>query len=327
MTAPEVRLERGYRRLLRCYPRSWRQHREEEVVSLLMEQAAAEQRSTIGPRAAVDLIGHGLEARLDTALRWLPWRLREQFAMTALVVAAGLSLVMLVGEIIGAHYRPPANENYGPYFISGPFLTIGVGMYVGYLTAALLCLGGRAGLTRLLVLLTTAYAALMPSEIVFGGYPRPRLLIVVPFVMLGVLGSLATIRPTSSSARRLVGYGAAFVGLVGVGVLVTKPVLDWSMGTITTSGNVAFMALATVLPFICAAALVYASLTAARRSGWLTATAVTIFPLVVFTTAVNQIVTGPNRSDAILLMPLYYALAVVLAIIAHRIGRRRPSTS
>ena len=128
MTASEGRLERRYRRLLRCYPRSWREHREEEVISLLMEQAAAEQRSTVGVRTAIDLIGHGIEARLDTALRWLPWRLREQIATAALVVVAGLSLLMLVGEIIAAHIRTASGEvlNHS-YFTSGPFLSIGVG--------------------------------------------------------------------------------------------------------------------------------------------------------------------------------------------------------
>ena len=60
-----------------------------------------------------------------------------------------------------------------------------------------------------------------------------------------------------------------------------KPFVGWSLGTVTTSGNVAFMALATALPYICAAALAYACSTAARRPGWLTATAVTTFPLVV----------------------------------------------
>jgi hypothetical protein len=61
-----------------------------------MQQAAAEQRSTVGVRAAIDLIGHGLEARLDSAVRWLPWRLRDQIAAAALVIAAGLSLLLLV---------------------------------------------------------------------------------------------------------------------------------------------------------------------------------------------------------------------------------------
>jgi uncharacterized membrane protein YdjX (TVP38/TMEM64 family) len=93
------------------------------------------------------------------------------------------------------------------------------------------------------------------------------------------------------------------------------------MGTVTTSGNVAFLALATALPFVCAAALAYAGLAAARRPGWLTATAVTIFPLVVFCTAVNQIVTGPERSVALLLTPLYYVLAVLCATVAARRGR------
>jgi hypothetical protein len=131
VTAAERRLERRYRRLLRCYPRSWREHREEEVIGLLMEQAIAEQRSTVGARTAIDLIGHGIEARLDTALGWLPWRLREQIATAALVVVAGLSLLMLVGEIIAAYIRTASGEvvNYS-YFSSGPFLSVGVGLYL-----------------------------------------------------------------------------------------------------------------------------------------------------------------------------------------------------
>jgi hypothetical protein len=328
VNASQSRLERRYRLLLRCYPRSWREHREEEAVGLLIEQAAAEQRSTVGVRTAIDLVGHGIEARLDTALGWLPWRLREQIATAALVVVAGLSLLMLVGEIIAAHIRTASGEVLnGNYFSSGPFLSMGVGMYLGYMTAAVLCVVGRAGPARLLVLLTTAYAAAcVPCEVWFRGYPGPRLLILVPSLMFGVLAALATIRTSRSSARRLIKYGAVLVAGVGIAFLITKPFVGWSIGTATTSGNVAFGALATALPFICAAALAYASLTAARRPGWLTATAVTIFPLVVFCTAVNQIVTGPNRSDAILLTPLYY-LAVLLATIAHRRGHRRPLTN
>lgn len=131
MTASEGRLERGYRRLLRCYPRSWRRYREEEVVSLLMEQAAAEQRLTVGLRAAIDLIGHGIEARIDTTLRWLPWRLREQIAMAASwsqpVFHRSCWWAISSGSIPAA----PEESNYGQYFISGPFLTIGVGMCPG----------------------------------------------------------------------------------------------------------------------------------------------------------------------------------------------------
>ena len=329
MTASQERLERGYRRLLRCYPRSWREHREEELVGLLMEQAAAAKQSTVGVRTAIDLIGHGLEARLDTSLRSLPWRLREQIATAALVVVASLSLLLLVGEIIAAHVRTASGEvvNYS-YFPSGPFLSVGVGMYFGYIAAALICVAGRPGLTRLLVLLATAYAATcVPWEVWSGGFPGPRLLVLVPIFMLGVLASLATIRTARSPARRLIGYGAGFVASVGIAFLVTKPFVGWSLETVTTSGNVAFMALATAVPFICAAALAYAAFTAVRRPGWLTATVVTIFPLVVFCTAVNQVVMGPGRSDAILITPLYYVLAAVLAASAHRRGDRRPSTS
>ena len=329
MTAPERRLARRCRRLLRCYPRSWREHREEEVIGLLMQQAAAEQQSTAGLRTVIDLIGHGLEARLDTALRWLPWRLRERIATAALVVVAGLSLLMLVGELIAAHIRTASGEvlNHN-YFTSGPFLSLRAGMYVGYIAAAVLCVAGRPGLARLAVLSATAYAAAcVPSELWFIGFPGPRLLILVPILMLGVLAALATIETTRTSARRVIGHGAAFVAGGGVAFLVTKPFLGWSLGTVSTSGNVAYAALATALPFVGAAALVYAGLAVRRWSGWLTATAVTVFPLVVFCTAVNQVVMGARRSDIVLLTPLCYALALLLVAIAARRGRRRPSLS
>lgn len=324
-----AQLERRYRRLLRAYPRKWRQHREEEALSVLMEQATADRRSTIGWGAALDLAGHGLEARLDSALAWLPWRLREQVAMAALVTAAGLSLLMLVGEVIGARYRPPVEElqNYSRYFISGPFLTIGVGMYFGFLTAALLCVLRRAGLSRLLLLVTTGYAAWMYPQIGFGGYPAPRLLVLVLFVLLGILASLSTIRTTGASRRGMIRYGAVLVAVVAVAVLLSKSVLGWSLGTITTSGNVALAVLATVLPVASALALAYAALVAIRHPGWLAATAVTVFPLVVFATMVNQVIMGSNRSDAALLTPLYYVLAVVLGTLAYRRGRRQAATS
>ena len=328
MTGSADRLERRYRRLLRWYPRSWREHREEEVVNLLIEQAAAEQRSRVEVRTAVDLIGHGLEARLDAALSWLPWRLREQVATVALVAAAGLSLLLLVGEIVAAHVRTASGEvlNYS-YLTAGPILSIGVCMYLGFLSAAVLCVARHPGLTRLLALSATAHAiACMVGEIWFRGFPGPRLLVLVPLFTLGVLASLATIRTTRSSARRLAGYGATSVVGVGAAFLATKPLVGWSFGTVTTSGNVALMALATALPFVCVAALVYAGSTVRRRPGWLTATAITIFPLVLFCTAVNQVVMGPSRSDVVLLAPLYYALAaVLLATVTRRRGHRRPS--
>lgn len=321
-------LEQRYRRLLRAFPSSWRRHREEEALSVLLEQAAAEERSTVGLGEALDLVGHGLEARLDSALRWLPWRLREQVASTALVTAAALSLLMLVGEVIGARYRPPAEElqHYGRYFISGPFLSIGVGIYLGFLAAALLCVLRRPGLSRLLLLLTTAYAAWMYREIGFGGYPVPRLVVLVLFVLLGVLAALSTIPTTSASRRRMIGFWASLVVVVAVGIALTKSAMGWSLGTITTSGNVALAVLATVLALVSALALVCAAVITGRHPGWLTATAVTIFPLVLVSTAVSEIVSGFSRPAVVLGTPLYYVLALVLGTLAHRQGRRRAST-
>jgi hypothetical protein len=65
-------LELGYRRLLRCYPRRWRDAHEDEMISVLLDQAEAEGRAHISLASALDLIGHGTEARLEVVLRRIP---------------------------------------------------------------------------------------------------------------------------------------------------------------------------------------------------------------------------------------------------------------
>jgi hypothetical protein len=160
----------------------------------------------------------------------------------------------------------------------------------------------------------------------FGrGYPAPRLVVLVLFVLLGVLASLATISTTGSSRRRMVGYGAALVVVTSVAILLTKSAMGWSLGTITTSGNVAFAVLATVLAVVSGLALAYAAIITGRHPGWLTATAVTVFPLVVFSTMVTEIVSGFSRPTVVLGTPLYYVFALVLGTLAHHQGRRHAS--
>lgn len=327
MTVPASRLERRYRRLLRCYPKFWRRHHEDEMVGVLLDQAEAAGQSTVSVSAALDLIGHGLEERLEAGLRWLPHRLREQVAVVALVAAAGLSLVMVVGEMIGAYFLsvdPSAGGGY--YFESGPFLTIGVGMYLAYLTAMLLVLWGHGGLARALLLAAVGYAVWMRWQVFSPGYPAPRLMALVLFAGLGLLATLTTLRPGRRAARRMVGWGAGLVGAVLVGLLLSRPVLGWSVGTMATSGNVAFAALAVVLPVVGGAAVLTSALFSHRLPGWPTAIAIAALPVVLFCTLVSQSV-NQAQADGRALFPLYYVLVVVAVALVHRRGRRQERLS
>jgi hypothetical protein len=61
------RLERGYRRVLACYPRSFRGESEEEILAVLLD-TAAEGQTRVGLGEAADLIRGALRMRLRPAL-------------------------------------------------------------------------------------------------------------------------------------------------------------------------------------------------------------------------------------------------------------------
>jgi len=322
------RLEARCRRLLSCYPRRWRERHEDELVGVLLETMEAQGRSTIGLVTSLDLVGHGLEERLDSILRPFPERARRQAASAALVVAAGLSLLLLVGEVLGARARPPAEEieHFGAFFISGPFMTIGVGLYLAFMTSALLVVWSRPGLARVLLLTGAAYAASMAVTAMTAGgqHPVPRAAVLVMFVGLGLLASLATLELDRPARRRLVSAGAAFVILVVAGLLLTKPLMAWSVGTMISSGNVAAAALAVVLAVLGGGAILLAASLRVRRPGWAAALAVTALPVVLYCTAVSVSV-NPIHTASRSLIPLAYLLVLTcVAVVALRLrGRER----
>ena len=316
------RLEARCRLLLSCYSKRWRERHEDELVGVLLEATEAEGRSGIGLATSLDLVGHGLEERLDSVLRRVPERSRWQTASASLVVAAGLSLLLLVGEVLGARARPPAEEieHFGAFFLSGPFMTIGVGLYLAFMTSAPLVVCSRAGLARALLLAAAAYAVWM--LVTDGGvYPVPRAAVLVMFVGLGLLASLATLELGRPARRRLVSAGAGFVTLVVAGLLLTKPLLAWSVGTFTTSGNVAAAALAVVLPVLGGAAILLAVSLRSRWPGWAAALAVTALPVVLYCAAVSVSV-NPVHTASRSLIPLGYLLVLACVAVA---ARRRHS--
>lgn len=319
MNLGESRLERGYRRLLRLYPRDWRAHREEALVSLLLQRAADEHRTRVGLADTLDLVGHAAEARLDRACAWLPWSVRDKVASAALVTASVLALLLLIGEIIGARYRLAGTS---PYFTGGPVQSIGALLYLGFLLAVLLWVRQRAVGARLLVVLSTAYAlgALLPvGERIL---PRPQGFVLVTFVLLGLLSSLATPRTAGAVIRGVLRYGSVLVVAIALGVVLTRLPLEWSFGTMTTSGMVAFTALATVLPFVAVAALGYAAWLEGRHPGWLFAVMASVFPVVVCCLLVHVDVTARDWTRVGLGSTLYLGCTVVVGLLIHE--RRRP---
>lgn len=313
---PAGKLERSYRVLLQCYPRSWRRIHEDDLVGVLLDQAEAEGRVRVGAGAVVDLVGHGIESRLDSLVSWLPEQLRRQVASAALVAAAATSLLLLVGEMIGARYRLP--ETAGRYLTTGPFLSVGVGLYLALMAAAVLVGIARPGFARLLLLTGSGYALWMAAATSAGIHYLPRLPLLMTCVGLGLLASLTTLELGRTDCRRLLEFGAGFTGAAAVGLLMTKPLLDWSVGTMTTSGNVALAALAVVLPVVVGITIALAAARARRYPGWPAALAVTAFPLVVYCSMVSVVVNPVHLPSRALIPAAYLAVVVVVAAMVRR---------
>ncbi len=135
-------LEGAYRMLLQAYPASWRAHREDEVLSVLMMDAEHGGRRRPGIGESVNLVLHGLGARLDALLSPMPHRVRDRVALLALICGAAVSVVSLTfGELRLPGLTYPGLRQ--PWHSPAPFFSAGVAVYVCWIASALLHLTGR----------------------------------------------------------------------------------------------------------------------------------------------------------------------------------------
>jgi hypothetical protein len=99
-----ARLERGYRRLLACYPREFRHENEDEILGVLMA-TAAESQERVGVAEAADLIRGALRARLRPPAPWprpLRAAVRLMCAGAVLELVACVTLVVTEGSVRSA---------------------------------------------------------------------------------------------------------------------------------------------------------------------------------------------------------------------------------
>jgi len=96
--ADQARLERGYRRLLACYPTSFRQQSGEEILAVLLDTAQEGQRR-IGLAESADLIRGALRMRLRPPGR-PPRTLRS--AVKLMCLGAAVELATLITIVVTA---------------------------------------------------------------------------------------------------------------------------------------------------------------------------------------------------------------------------------
>ncbi|RKN50914.1 hypothetical protein [Micromonospora endolithica] len=215
-------LERRYRRLLRAYPGDYRRERGDEIVGTYLEVAGPDRRRP-SPADAADLVRGGLRQRLRAvgAPDLAPGvRLA---ALLAFLTATPLAAAWMVLEqhtppaagpltaawLAQGQHTPPAVWN-APYV--GPFLSLGVGVWLVWLLAVLpLALGSVRWTRRLTGAAVLATVAVLPLA-ALTGLPRPPLFVLLPQVALGLVAlALPERLPTAARLLPLVAVGAAAV--------------------------------------------------------------------------------------------------------------------
>ena len=127
-----ARLERGYRRLLACYPRAFRRENGEEILAVLLACAQEGQRRP-GLAASADLIKGAIRMRLR--LRPAPRQPRAARAAIWLVLAcAAAEVAVLITEIATAASVQSAVERGNPG-LPGVRQAVGINLDIDYASA------------------------------------------------------------------------------------------------------------------------------------------------------------------------------------------------
>jgi hypothetical protein len=99
------RLERGYRRILACYPRAFRRESEQEILAVLMS-TAGEGQQRVSPAEAVDLIRGALRMHRGPRLpRELLVAVRLTYAGAAVELAVLTTLLVTLASLTSARIR------------------------------------------------------------------------------------------------------------------------------------------------------------------------------------------------------------------------------
>ncbi|MGI8537341.1 MAG: hypothetical protein ACR2K2_12835 [Mycobacteriales bacterium] len=222
-----MNLERSYRRLLLAYPSRWRDERAEEVLGVLLDGAEARAAHRPAVAEAIDLVGHGLQARAGLTVRLLDERTRELTAVLALASLTALSSLCL---FFGEWWPWPQQAVPGPDIqvaafpgTPGPFLTAGGPLMAALLVPALLVVMGwpRAARVMLvgLVPVTVALTAVAPLLDV----NRPALWTLCGLLAFSALALLAPVRRPALLAALAVGL---FIALAYAVVADLDPSYD-----------------------------------------------------------------------------------------------------
>ncbi|QDP96294.1 hypothetical protein FOE78_10635 [Microlunatus elymi] len=225
------------------YPRSWRNRHGEEARAILVERAR-DRDGRISWADSTDLVLQAIMARLDTAaaplLGRLPGAARAVPGLIALTIATAASMIMFAGEVSGALHRP-AVPPYQVMFISGPFLTIGVGIDIGFMLTMAILVSGRIQWARVTLLATTILALWMTVPTGLLPYPQPPAAYTGVLAVLGIVG-LTGLDPGDRRARLFRRLAGLIVIVLGGTGLVLSAVITGTPGWLPLPGTLSLTA-------------------------------------------------------------------------------------
>jgi hypothetical protein len=215
---------RIYTTLLMAYPRRWRANgRGEELMSLLLDSAAATGRTRPTVAESVDVVLHGMGERARDAEVVIPTASRAHLAEASLAAAFGLSAFLTLGGEVRVR---GLSDGASPYAMDlflrhtwGPFLTLGIAVYVAWFLAMIRYVAGSARGCRELAMIAGAITLAIPELSALTDHQRP------PGGMLATLAVLAlgtSLLPAEVDLR-----GRARLGPLTGGVLVLVGLLAW----------------------------------------------------------------------------------------------------
>ncbi len=263
---------------LHLYPRSWRAQRERELLGHLADSAEDGGRG-IQPLDLLDLAGHGIEARIERALRVPSRPVRAKAALLAAATGAAMAGLLLAGTetsliatMLGNH--PSGDEALLLVRRFGPFLSLGGPLDLLLVAVPLVWLVAGSGLARTLAAGTALGAAALPLLAAATGAPRP------PLTILAVQSALAVLVAVGPLPRRRTTAG--IVCLTALAATASALVLVDRGAVGTVGGYYGLGGLSTLDELLGPTVLVGVPLAAAlalRRRGWLAAALLAAAPV------------------------------------------------
>ena len=229
--------ERQARRVLRAYPKAWRDAHGEALVGTLLDTVEGAGRNRLTWAEIADVLGQGLLQRARKAVATSAGRL---LGAAGLAVGGALALAGLILGELAPRYADNAawlgaeqarQQAAGLTAAFGPFPTTGPVLYLAWAGLVLAAMFGEVRLIRRLAV----SAAVLAAVLLFSGtvgLTRPPLTIVLA---LGWSAGLVALAPW----RIRTAVAAAVAALAGTALLVAGmlPAVLWPRGTDQVSAN------------------------------------------------------------------------------------------